>query len=107
MVYNLFESLRTLKGAINTLRINCVDNITANEKALSDKVQRSVGLVTALAPHIGYQKASEIAHKAIDTGISIRELVLKEGLLDEKELDKILDFKKMIKPGILDEEKIL
>lgn len=105
--YNLFESLRTLKGAINTLRINCVDNITANEKALSDKVQRSVGLVTALAPHIGYQKASEIAHKAIDTGISIRELVLKEGLLDEKELDKILDFKKMIKPGILDEEKIL
>ena len=105
--YNLFESLRTLKGAINTLRINCVDNITANEKALSDKVQRSVGLVTALAPHIGYQKASEIAHKAIDTGVSIRELVLKEGLLDEKELDKILDFKKMIKPGILDEEKIL
>ena len=105
--YNLFESLRTLKGAINTLRINCVDNITANEKALSDKVQRSVGLVTALAPHIGYQKASDIAHKAIDTGISIRELVLKEGLLDEKELDKILDFKKMIKPGILDEEKIL
>lgn len=105
--YNLFESLKTLKGAINTLRINCVDNITANEKALSDKVQRSVGLVTALAPHIGYQKASEIAHKAIDTGHSIRELVLKEGLLDEKELDKILDFKKMIKPGILDEEKIL
>lgn len=105
--YNLFESLRTLKGAINTLRINCVDNITANEKALSDKVQRSVGLVTALAPHIGYQKASDIAHKAIDTGVSIRELVLKEGLLDEKELDKILDFKKMIKPGILDEEKIL
>ncbi|WP_151409348.1 aspartate ammonia-lyase [Anaerococcus sp. Marseille-P9784] len=105
--YNLFESLRTLKGAINTLRINCVDHITANEKALSDKVQRSVGLVTALAPHIGYQKASEIAHKAIDTGHSIRELVLKEGLLDEKELDKILDFKKMIKPGILDEEKIL
>lgn len=105
--YNLFESLKTLKGAINTLRINCVDHITANEKALSDKVQRSVGLVTALAPHIGYQKASEIAHKAIDTGISIRELVLKEGLLDEKELDKILDFKKMIKPGILDEEKIL
>ncbi|MDU3211681.1 aspartate ammonia-lyase [Anaerococcus sp.] len=105
--YKLFESLKTLKGAIYTLRVNCIENITANEKYLSDQVEKSVGLVTALAPHIGYEKASVIAHKALETGESVRDLVLFEGLIDANELDEILDFKKMIQPGILDEDKLL
>jgi len=105
--YKLFESLKNLKGAIYTLRVNCIENITANEKYLSDQVEKSVGLVTALAPHIGYEKASVIAHKALETGESVRDLVLFEGLIDANELDEILDFKKMIQPGILDEDKLL
>ena len=105
--YKLVESLKTLKGAIYTLRVNCIENITANEKYLSDQVEKSVGLVTALAPHIGYEKASVIAHKALETGESVRDLVLFEGLIDANELDEILDFKKMIQPGILDEDKLL
>ena len=105
--YKLFESLKNLKGAIYTLRVNCIENITANEKYLSDQVEKSVGLVTALAPHIGYEKASVIAHKALETGESVRDLVLFEGLIDANELDEILDFKKMIQPGIIDEDKLL
>ncbi|MDU3153226.1 MAG: aspartate ammonia-lyase, partial [Anaerococcus hydrogenalis] len=58
------------------------------------------------APHIGYEKSSKIAHKAQDTGKTVRELVLEEKLLGEDELDKILDFKKMITPGILEEDKL-
>ncbi|MDO5047197.1 MAG: aspartate ammonia-lyase [Anaerococcus sp.] len=100
--YKLFESLRALKGGINTLRINCIDGITANKDSLLEEVEKSVGLVTALAPHIGYDKSSMIAHKAQETGKSVRELVLEEGLMDEKELEKVLDFKKMITPGIID-----
>lgn len=105
--YKLVESLKTLKAAIFTLRVNCIENITANEQYLSDQVEKSIGLVTALAPHIGYEKASIIAHKALETGESVRDLVLFEGLIDANELDEILDFKKMIQPGILDEDKLL
>lgn len=103
----LFDSLKTLKAAIYTLRVNCIEGIRANEKELNDKVENSIGLVTALAPHIGYEKSSQIAHKALETGQSIRELVLDEGLLDPSDLDQILDFKKMIEPGIIDEDRLL
>ena len=104
--YNLFESLKTLKNAIYTLRVNCIDYITADRSELSEQVEKSIGLVTALAPHIGYAKASDIAHKALETGKSIRELVLSDELLSKEELEKILDFKEMIKPGILDEDAL-
>lgn len=104
--YKLFESLRALKGAIYTLRVNCIDGITANKEKLLDEVEKCVGLVTALAPHIGYEKASNIAHKAQDTGKTVRELVLEEGLVEESELDRMLDFKKMISPGILEEDQL-
>ena len=104
--HKLFESLKTLKGAIYTLRVNCIDNIVANKEKLSIEVEKSVGLVTALAPHIGYEKSSKIAKRALKTGESIRDIVLDENLLSDEDLDKILDFKKMIEPGILDEEEL-
>ncbi|WP_262123194.1 aspartate ammonia-lyase [Anaerococcus sp. Marseille-Q5996] len=104
--HKLFESLKTLRGAVYTLRVNCIDNIVANREELSEEVEKSVGLVTALAPHIGYEKSSKIAKKALKTGESIRDIVLDENLLTEAEVDKILDFKKMIEPGILDEEDL-
>lgn len=99
--YKLFESLKTLKNAINTLRINCIDNIIVDRDSLKKRVEENVGLVTALAPHLGYEKSSDIAHKALDNNRGVRELVLEEGLLTEEELDRILDFKKMVKPGIV------
>lgn len=105
--YKLFESLKTLKGAIYTLRVNCIDNIIANKKRLKDQVEKSVGLVTALAPHIGYEKSSKIAKRALKTGENIRDIVLDENLLSDDELDNILDLKKMIEPGILGEKDLI
>ena len=105
--YKLFESLKTLKGAIYTLRVNCIDNIIANKEKLKDQVEKSVGLVTALAPHIGYEKSSKIAKRALKTGENIRDIVLDENLLSDDELDNILDLKKMIEPGILGEKDLI
>ena len=77
----------------------CIKGIEPNPVGL-DIVHRSVGLVTALNPVIGYKAASKLAKKALETGRPIRELVLEEGLLDEEALDRILSPERMTRPGI-------
>ncbi len=89
--YQLFESLRTLAGAVKTLTENCIVGITANRERCAEWVNRSVGIVTALNPYTGYLKAAEIAKESLRTGESIRSIVLREGLMDEKTLDEVLD----------------
>ncbi|MBS5521883.1 MAG: aspartate ammonia-lyase [Clostridiales bacterium] len=91
LFFNLFESIDTMAGAVNTLTKNCILGITANEEECLNYVEHSVGICTALCPYIGYKKAAEIAKKSLNTGISVRELVLQEGLLEESELNSILD----------------
>jgi aspartate ammonia-lyase len=102
--YKLFESLKTLKAAIFTLRVNCIDGITVDRKKLQERVEKNIGLVTALAPHIGYELSSLIAKQAQESGRSIKDLVLEKNIISEEDLDKILDFKNMTKPGIADEK---
>ncbi|MDD7728097.1 MAG: aspartate ammonia-lyase, partial [Clostridia bacterium] len=63
-------------------------------------VENSVGVITAICPHVGYQKAADIAKKALQTGESVRTLILQENLLNEEELDYILDPVNMTEPGI-------
>mgnify|MGYP004654690643 FL=1 len=63
-------------------------------------VENSVGIITAINPHVGYQKAADIAKKALKTGESVRSLILKEKLMDEEELNQILDPVHMTEPGI-------
>lgn len=104
--YKLFESLRTLKGAIYTLRVNCLDGITVDKEKLEKTVERNIGLVTAVAPHIGYEKCSDVAHEAQETGKTVREIILEKKLLTEEELNRILVFKEMTTPGIIDEEHL-
>ncbi len=89
--YQLFESLRALTGAVRTLTENCIVGITANRERCAEWVNRSVGIVTALNPYIGYLKAADIAKESLRTGQSIREIVLREGLMDEAKLDEVLD----------------
>ena len=98
--YNLFESVTTLTGAVRTLTDNCVTGITANEERCRELVESSVGVITALTPHIGYQHAADIAKRAIVTGQSVRTLILQENLLTEEEIDTILDPMNLTKPGI-------
>lgn len=98
--YCLFQSIDTLAYAVHTLVVNCITGITANEERCRYLVEHSVGVITALCPHIGYQKAAEIAKKAIKTGESIRSLVLAEKILTEEEMNEILNPVSMTKPGI-------
>ncbi|WP_373898249.1 aspartate ammonia-lyase [Haloimpatiens sp. FM7315] len=98
--YNLFQSIDTLTNGVDTLVRNCIEGITANEKRCKDLVDNSVGVITAICPHIGYKKAAAIAKNAIKTGESVRKLVMKEAILNEKELNVILDPISMTEPGI-------
>lgn len=98
--YCIFQSIDTLGYAVQTLVDNCIVGITANEERCRCLVENSVGIITAISPHLGYQKAADIAKKAIKTGESVRSLILKEKLMDEDELNRILDPIHMTEPGI-------
>lgn len=100
LLFNLLESINIMKNGFRVFTDYCVSGITANEEILKEYVERSVGLLTAVNPHIGYSMASQIAREAITTGKSIRELCLQYGVLTEEELDIILDPHEMTKPGI-------
>ena len=88
---NLFESITTLEKAVDTLIVNCITGITANRKHCKDLMESSVGIATALCPHIGYKASATIAKTAVKTGKSVRELVLDQGLMSEEELNQVLD----------------
>lgn len=98
--YCIFQSIDTLAYAVQTFVDNCVTGITANETRCRYLVENSIGIITAICPHVGYQKAADIAKKALKTGESVRSLILQEGLLSEQELREILDPVHMTEPGI-------
>ncbi len=105
--YCMFHSIDTLAYAVQTFVDNCVSGITANEERCRFVVENSVGIITAISPHVGYQKAAEIAKKAIATGESIRNLILQEKLLSEEDLNRILDPVHMTEPGISAKDLLL
>ena len=90
IVRNLFNSLRFLRHGCTTLAERCVVGITANRDDLREMIDKSIGIVTALNPHIGYENASAVAAEAHQTGKGVVEIVLKKGLLSTEELDEIL-----------------
>jgi len=98
--FALMESIELLTNAMNTLRIECIDGITANAEHLKQEVQNSIGIVTALNPHIGYKASTKIAKEALETGGSVYQLVLDKGLLSKEKLDEILDPKNMLGPHV-------
>ncbi|MBR7117037.1 MAG: aspartate ammonia-lyase [Clostridia bacterium] len=94
--YCLFESLETLANGIRVFTEDCIEGITVNVDNCEDEVERSIGIVTALCPYIGYTKASKIAKKALGEKKNIRAVLIEENIICENELDKILDPQKMI-----------
>lgn len=98
--YCMFQSIDTLAYAVQTFVDNCVSGITANETRCRYLVENSVGIVTAICPHIGYERAAIIAKTALETGESVRQVILNEGILTEEELNEILDPIHMTEPGI-------
>ena len=98
--YCLFQSIDTIAYAVNTFVDNCVIGITANETRCRYFVENSVGIITAICPYVGYQKAAEIAKEAIKTGDSVRKLIIERGLLTKEQMDEIMDPVQMTEPGI-------
>src|SRR5699024_11863998 len=74
--------------------------IEANIEKCQSYVDKSLGVITALNPHIGYKKATKIAKEALETEASIRDLILRDNILSEEEIDRILNPFEMTKPGI-------
>jgi len=90
IAHSLFESLIYLRNGCLTLVERCVRGITANRDHLADLVNRSIGIVTALNPLIGYENASAVAKEAYSTGKGVAEIVLEKGLLTKEQLDEVL-----------------
>ena len=93
-----FESAELLVNGFDTLRIRCVEGITANEEKCLQYVHNSIGVVTALNPIIGYKNSTKIAKEALETGRGVYELVLEHGILSREELDEVLKPENMIRP---------
>ena len=97
-----FESAEIMMNGFDTLRVNCVEGIKANEAGCRNYLHQSIGIVTALNPIIGYKNSTKIAKEALETGGSVYDLVLQHGVLTKEELDTILSPENMIKPVKLD-----
>jgi len=95
IILSILESQTLLMNAARSLRVYCVDGITANRDACRGFVERSIGVVTALNPVLGYKRSTELAAEAMRTGKGIVELVRERKLLSEKEIARLLDPAKM------------
>lgn len=96
IAYNLTQSIRLLADSMNSFTIRCVNGITANENKLHDYMEKSLMLVTALSPLIGYENAAKVAKKAHAEGISLKQAALSLGLCTEEQFQEYVDPSKMI-----------
>ncbi|MFQ5800702.1 MAG: lyase family protein, partial [Candidatus Hydrothermarchaeales archaeon] len=91
MAYDILQSIEILANSVDSFTERCVVGITANEDQIKKLLEGNLMLVTALTPHIGYDRAVEIAKEAHKTGKSIREIAIKRKVLPKEELDRLLD----------------
>lgn len=99
IIYNLLNSLKMLKEACQMLENRCIRGITANEAVCAGHVENSIGIITALVPHIGYANASRIANTALHTGSTVKALVIEENLLTEEQVNLLLSPQSMLSPS--------
>ncbi len=99
IINNFLHSARILADGSEKFRVFSVEGTTLNEKRIAQFVQNSLMLVTALSPVIGYDKASKIAHKALDEETTLKQAALATGWIDEKTFDEVVDAKKMVFPS--------
>ncbi|MCF0154146.1 MAG: aspartate ammonia-lyase [Veillonella sp.] len=100
LAFNLFNSMCFLKNAVNTFVNLLLKDLQVDKEQCEYWLNRSVGIVTALLPHLGYETCSALAKKAYSTGRAIKDIILEEGHLSEADLNHILSPAEMTKPGI-------
>jgi aspartate ammonia-lyase len=99
MTFALFSSITTMERAVDSLRINCIDGITANAERTRDMVLQSLGIVTVLKPSLGYKVCSDIARECYETGKSLHDVVVNERkLLTQAKWDEMFSFENLINP---------
>jgi aspartate ammonia-lyase len=101
IAWNALHSSTILRQSMKVMRTRCVDGITANPARARELLDRSTAMATALSPYIGYAATAELAKEAVETGRSIRDLVLARRLVDEDRLDRILSPDAMTRGGIV------
>jgi fumarate hydratase class II len=100
IINNFLHCARVLGDACDKFRRFSVDGTELNRRRIDEMLGRSLMLVTALSPVIGYDKASAIAHKASDEGLTLKKAALKSGYMDEKRFDAIVDLQRMVGHGV-------
>jgi len=99
IAHNIMQSIDLIADSTKNFAIYCVRGIKANKKKIKEHLDNSLMLVTALAPHIGYDNAAKIAKTALKNGTTLKYETLKTGLVDKKNYEKIVDPRKMIYPS--------
>jgi fumarate hydratase, class II len=100
MIFNIIESITIMTDGCTNFRKFLVEGTKPNTKKIKEYVERSLMLVTALSPVIGYDKASKIAHYALDNDLSLKQAALKLGYVAADEFDRVVDPAKMVKPYV-------
>jgi aspartate ammonia-lyase len=100
LVFNLLQSIGIMTNVFAVFRKFLVEGLTANVDRMKAYVDGSVGVITAINPHVGYETAARIAREANLTGKPVRELILRDKVLTQEQLDAILDPFEMTSPGI-------
>lgn len=100
MIFNIVWMIEILKNALNVFDDKCVAGLVADEKKCRDYAEKSISIVTALNPIIGYARAAEIAKESVKTHRSIMDVIRSKNIMPEKELNKVLDLMKLTKPGL-------
>ena len=101
IAYNILQSIRLLTDACDSFRVHCVDGIEANKERIHSNLYNSLMLVTALNPHIGYDKAAEVAKKAYKDDTSLRDAIVALGYLSGEDFDRLVQPEQMIRPAKL------
>lgn len=99
IAHKLLESIHLLSAVSALLAEKCISALQANEKRMEEMIEGSLAMVTALVPRIGYDRAAEMAKKALESGKTIREVGFEEKVLSPDELERLLDPARMVKPA--------
>lgn len=100
IIQNIVMSIEIFKNALDVFDKKCVEGLIADEKKAREYAEKSISIVTALNPIIGYAKAAEIAKEAVKTHRSIMDVIREKNIMDEKKLSKVLDLMKLTEPGL-------
>jgi len=93
ILFKLLQTTEVLGRALFMLRTKCIDGITANDKVCETHVKNSIGIITCLNPHLGYENTSRIAQQALSTGKGVIELIMEQDLMNAEEINDLLDAK--------------